>query len=160
MLSWYAFAEHQCKTTISRCSTFLFFCAGTAVCFSKLWACRPPSTDLKCTHYGSLYKPLQNIRTIPLSASANRWMVVECYASVAAMDTHIDRMLSMSRQPTAFCNCQRSQPDTLTLCLTSIDSFNRHLYMQNTPAERQRHSDTHTYRYAFAPWHCTSTLHR
>lgn len=51
-------------------------------------------------------------------------MVVECYASLAAMDTHIDRMFSVSQQPTDFYNCQRSQLDTLTLYLTSVDSFN------------------------------------
>lgn len=48
-------------------------------------------------------------------------MVVECYASVVA---HIDQMLSVSQQPTAFYNCQHSQRDILTLYLTSIDSFN------------------------------------
>lgn len=49
-----------------------------------------------------------------LSASANRWMVVEC----------TDQMLSVSRQPAAFCNCQHSRRDILTLRLTSIHSFN------------------------------------
>lgn len=54
-----------------------------------------------------------------LSASANRWMVVECNASGAA---HTDQMFPMSQQP--FYNCQHSQRGILTLYLTSIDSLN------------------------------------
>lgn len=63
-------------------------------------------------------------------------MEVECYASDAAMDTRIDRMPSVSWRPAALDNCQRNRLDTLTLCLTSIDSFNTaagaHLYTQDT----------------------------
>lgn len=59
-----------------------------------------------------------------VSAFANRRTAVECHACGAIMDTSICRMLSVSQQPTALSNCQHSEPDALTLCLTSIDSFN------------------------------------
>lgn len=93
-----------------------------------------------------------------LSASANRWLLVECYASVAAVDTHIDRMFSVSQQPRAFYNCQRSQLDTLTLCLTSMHSFNtaaRHSFIY------AEHTHTHLLAHIYcrsppAPWHYTS----
>ncbi len=89
-------------------------------------------------------------------------MVVECYASVAAVDTHIDRMLSVSQQPTAFSNCQHGQHDTLTLCLTSIDSFNAAVG-HTSICRTHTHTcsavgtqwDTHTS--CYTPWHCTST---
>lgn len=81
-----------------------------------------------------------------LSASANRWMVAECYASVAA---RIDQMLSVSRQPAAFCNCQHSRRDILTLCLTSIHSFNTaegHASMYRAHTHTHLLTNTHRYR--------------
>lgn len=74
-----------------------------------------------------------------LSASANRWSVVECCTGLLA---HTGPMLSASRRPAALRDCQHSWRDTFTLYLTSIDSLHHRgwtrLYTQEIHAPAQR----------------------
>lgn len=85
--------------------------------FNQLDQSPQTNTNLQKTQENGHFEQVKKKKKTPtrLSASANRRMI-------AAKDTYDHR--PRSQQPAALCSCQHDRLDTLTLCLTSIDSFN------------------------------------